>query len=167
MLGYFVWDNWDNFPLGHFSDTLVRRDTTRNASSALTDLKKIIFGMNININKRLGNQKLVYFPTFFEVRWAKKILTDPWSQCRWCCYWHVLASRQPTLWTCSWIRESNRSVWCCSLHLMQILSGRQDDSLSPTSPVPIQTSEIESLSSQPRTAPQYVVLCRNMQTRAF
>jgi len=28
--------------------------------------------MNININKRLGNQKLVYFPTFFEVRWAKK-----------------------------------------------------------------------------------------------
>jgi len=39
MLGYFVWDNWDNFPLGHFSDTLVRRDTTRNASSALTDLK--------------------------------------------------------------------------------------------------------------------------------
>jgi len=85
---------------------------------------------------------------------------DLWNLYRRCCYWQVLASRQPTLWTCSWIRASNRPLWFRSLQLTKILSGRQDDSLLPTLRVPIWTSEIESLSSRTRTVRRFVGLCK-------
>jgi len=97
--------------------------------------------------------------------WNQKFPTDPWSECRWWCYCEVLASRQPTPWTCSVIRESSRSVWCCSLHLMQILSGRQPRTLSLTLPVSIWTLEIGWFRSHTHTAPQYVVLGKTQDKR--
>jgi len=108
------------------------------------------------------DETMLYYNRNFYVREISD--TDLWSQCRWCCYWQVPASRQPTLWTCSWIRASNRPLWFRSLQLTKILSGRQDDSLSPTLPVPIWTSEIESLSSRTHTVRRFVRLCTHRRS---